>query len=45
VGWFIAKVEAHNLPTEQANKIFENFKWGIIETIKAQEEKSEKEAT
>jgi hypothetical protein len=40
-----AKVEAHNLTTERANKIFEDFKWGIIESIKAQEEKSDKEAT
>ena len=39
------KVDAHALITERAQTIFENFKWGIIESIKAQEGKSEKEAT
>ena len=39
------KVEVHTLTTERAQTIFENFKWGIIESIKAQEGKSEKEAT
>jgi hypothetical protein len=39
------KVEAHSLTTERANKIFEDSRWGIIESIKAQEEKPEKEAT
>ncbi|MCW8860499.1 MAG: hypothetical protein OQK50_07840 [Deltaproteobacteria bacterium] len=32
------QVEMHNLTTERANKIFEDFRWGIIESIKAQEE-------
>ena len=38
-----AKVEAHNLTTVQANKIFEDFRWGLIESIQAEKEKSEKE--
>ncbi len=38
-----AKVEAHDITTERANKIFENFRWGIIiESIEAEEERSEK---
>lgn len=39
------KVEAHNITTQRANKIFEDFRWGIIESIKAREERPEKEAT
>jgi hypothetical protein len=39
------KVEAHTLTVERAQTIFENFKWGIIESIKSQEEKPDKEAT
>ena len=39
------KVEAHTLTTNRAQTIFENFKWGIIESMKAQEEKPDKEAT
>ncbi len=39
------KVEAHNITTQRANKIFEDFRWGIIESIQAQEEKPEKEST
>ena len=37
------KVETHNLTTQRANKIFEDFKWGIIESNQAQEERPEKE--
>ena len=40
-----AKVEAHNITTERANKIFDDFKWGIIESVKSQEEKPGKEST
>lgn len=40
-----AKVEAHNITTVRANKIFEDFKWGVIESIQAGEEKPEKEST
>ena len=40
------KVEAHNITTERANKIFEDFKWGIIiESIETEEEKPEKDTT
>lgn len=38
-----AKVEAHNITTQRANEIFEDFKWGIIESIQAEKEKPEKE--
>ena len=38
-----AKVEAHNITTERANRIFEDFKWGIIESVKDKKEKPEKE--
>ena len=37
------KVEAHTLTTQRANKIFEDFKWGIIESTQAKKEKPEKE--
>ena len=37
-----AKVEAHNITTQRANKIFEDFKWGIIDSTKAKKEKPEK---
>ena len=40
-----AKVKAHNITTVRANKTFADFKWGIIESIQAQEEKPKKEAT
>jgi len=40
-----AKVEAHNITTERANKIFEDFRWGLIESIQAREKKSEKKPT
>ena len=36
------KVEAHNITTQRANKIFEDFQWGVIESIKAQKEISDK---
>ncbi len=40
------EVEAHTLTTERANKIFEDFRWGlIIESVEMEEEKSEKEST
>ena len=38
-----AKVEAHNITTERAQTIFEDFKWGIIDSIQAEKEKPEKE--
>ena len=38
------KVESHNITTQRANKIFEGFKWGIIESTQAKKEKSEKKA-
>lgn len=31
------QVEMHNLTTERANRIFEDFKWGIIESIQSEE--------
>lgn len=40
-----AKVEAHNITTERANRIFEDFRWGIIESNQVQEEKPGKEST
>ena len=40
-----AKVEARSITTNRAQTIFEDFKWGIIDSIKAQEEKPDKEAT
>ena len=39
------KVEAHNITTNRAQDIFEKFKWGVIESIKSQEEVSGKEGT
>jgi len=39
------KVEAHTLTTQRANKIFEDFKWGIIESIQAERQPPEKELT
>ncbi len=38
------KVEAHNITTVRANKIFEDFRWGIIESIRAEEGKTEEKA-
>jgi len=40
-----AKVEAHNITTQRANKIFEDFKWGIIESTQAEKVRPEKEST
>ena len=37
------KVEAHNITTQRANKIFEDFKWGIIESKKSEGKRPEKE--
>ena len=42
---FCLKVEAHNVTTQRANKIFEDFKWGIIESTKAEKVMPEKEAS
>lgn len=40
------QVEMHNLTTERANRIFENFRWGLIESIqKEQEQNNRKPAT
>ena len=39
------KVEAHNITTERANQLFEDFRRGIIESIQSEEEKPNKEAT
>ena len=36
------KVEVRNITTQRANKIFEDFRWGIIEAIQAEEETSDK---
>ena len=39
-----AKVEAHNITTERANDIFEDFRWRlIIESIETEAEKPKKE--
>ena len=39
------QVEMHSLTTERANRIFENFRWGVIESIQAENEQLEKEET
>jgi hypothetical protein len=40
-----AKVEAHNLTTTRANKIFDDFKWGIIGSVKPMEDKALQDST
>lgn len=39
------KVETRNITTIRANKIFEDFRWGLIDIIQSEQEQSDKEAT